>query len=342
MAVNAFFHSSNVVAISTEQSLYSNLIAEAIQIHGHDVFYMDRTIVAEDKILGGDTLSKFKDAAKIEMYMENADGGFAGEREIMNQFGLQNLSEATFVVNKLRFQELTKQITIEAGTSADVDGTGDVEEGGSILLEAGTLAETTTDLEGSDFYIISETDATDSDRPYEGDAIYHPILKKMFQINFVDQDEPFFQLDNNPVYKLRCRLYDYASEELDTGIDDIDAIQEAISTSTSEHQFTMEADSAVVNAINMEDNSGRIIHENDTDELVIYEDSDLTTSSGVLLLENDADTGNKEYLIQEDYIIGDGTTSGVQGAQNELFDNFDDTVLDFTESNPFGDVGSSS
>ena len=342
MAVNSFFHTSNVAAISTEQSLYSNLIAEAIQIHGHDVFYMDRTIVAEDSILGGDTLSKFKDAAKIEMYMENADGGFAGEREIMNQFGLQNLSEATFVVNKLRFQELTKQITIEAGTSADVDGTGDVEEGGSILLEAGTLAETSTDLEGSDFYIISETDATDSDRPYEGDAIYHPILKKMFQVNFVDHDEPFFQLDNNPVYKLRCRLYDYASEELDTGIDDIDDIQGVLSTSTSEYQFTMESDSAVVNAMTMEDNSGRIIHENDTDELVVYEDSDMTTSSGVLLLENGADTGNKEYLIQEDYILGDGTTTGAQGAQNELFESADDTVLDFSESNPFGDVGSNS
>ena len=334
MAVNAFFHTSNVAAISTEQSLYSNLVAEAIQIHGHDVFYMDRTIVAEDSILGGDTLSKFKDAAKIEMYMENADGGFAGEREIMNQFGLQNLSEATFVVNKLRFQELTKQITIESGT--------DEEEGGSVLLEAGTLALTATDLEGSDFYIISETDATDSDRPFEGDAIYHPILKKMFQVNFVDHDEPFFQLDNNPVYKLRCRLFDYASEELDTGIDDIDNIQGVLSTSTAEHQFTMESESAVVNAMAMEDNSGRIIHENNTDELVVYEDSDMTTSAGVLLLENDADTGNKEYLIQEDYIIGDGTTSGVQGAQNELFDNFDDTVLDFTESNPFGDVGSSS
>jgi hypothetical protein len=342
MAVNSFFHTSNVAAISTEQSLYSNLIAEAIQIHGHDVFYMDRTIVAEDSILGGDTLSKFKDAAKIEMYMENADGGFAGEREIMNQFGLQNLSEATFVVNKLRFQELTKQITIEAGTSADVDGTGDVEEGGSILLEAGTLAETSTDLEGSDFYIISETDATDSDRPYEGDAIYHPILKKMFQVNFVDHDEPFFQLDNNPVYKLRCRLYDYASEKLDTGIDDIDDIQGVLSTSTSEYQFTMESESAVVNAITMEDNSGRIIHENDTDELVVYEDSDMTTSAGVILLENDADTGNKEYLIQEDYILGDGTTTGTQGAQNELFESADDTVLDFSESNPFGDVGSNS
>ena len=341
MAVNAFFHTSNVAAISTEQSLYSNLVAEAIQIHGHDVFYMDRTIVAEDSVLGGDTLSKFKDAAKIEMYMENADGGFAGEREIMNQFGLQNLSEATFVVNKIRFQELTKQITIESGTSADVDGT-TVEEGGSILLEAGTLAETTTNLEGSDFYITSETDATDSDRPFEGDAIYHPILKKMFQVNFVDHDEPFFQLDNNPVYKLRCRLYDYASEELDTGIDDIDDIQGVLSTSTSEYQFTMESESAVVNAITMEDNSGRIIHENDTDELVVYEDSDMTTSTGVILLENDADTGNKEYLIQEDYIIGDGSTAGIQGAQNELFDSADDTVLDFSESNPFGDVGSNS
>jgi hypothetical protein len=341
MAVNSFFHSSNVAAISTEQSLYSNLVAEAIQIHGHDVFYMDRTIVAEDSILGGDTLSKFKDAAKIEMYMENADGGFAGEREIMNQFGLQNLSEATFVVNKIRFQELTKQITIESGTSADTDGT-TVEEGGSILLEAGTLAETTTNLEGSDFYIISETDATDSDRPFEGDAIYHPILKKMFQVNFVDHDEPFFQLDNNPVYKLRCRLFDYASEELDTGIDTIDAIEDALSTSTSEYQFTMESDSAVVNAMSMEDNSGRIIHENETDELVVYEDSDMTTSAGVLLLENSADTGNKEYLIQEDYILGDGTTTGTQGAQNELFESADDTVLDFSESNPFGDVGSNS
>ena len=341
MAVNSFFHSNNVAAISTEQSLYSNLVAEAIQIHGHDVFYMDRTIVAEDSVLGGDTLSKFKDAAKIEMYMENADGGFAGEREIMNQFGLQNLSEATFVVNKIRFQELTKQVTIESGTSADVDGT-TVEEGGSILLEAGTLAETTTSLEGSDFYIISETDATDSDRPFEGDAIYHPILKKMFQVNFVDHDEPFFQLDNNPVYKLRCRLFDYASEELDTGIDDIDDIQGVLSTSTAEYQFTMESESAVVNAMTMEDNSGRIIHENNTDELVVYEDSDMTTSAGVLLLENGADTGNKEYLIQEDYILGDGTTTGTQGAQNELFESADDTVLDFSESNPFGDVGSNS
>jgi len=333
MAVNSFFHTSNVAAISTEQSLYSDLVAEAIQIHGHDVFYMDRTLVAEDTILGEDTLSVFRDASKIEMYMENADGGFAGEKELMDQFGLQNLSEATFVVNKLRFQELTKQITIESGT--------DSTEGGSILLESGTLATIATDLEGSDFYILSETSATDSDRPYEGDAIYHPILKKMFQVNFVDHDEPFFQLDNNPVYKLRCRLFDYSSEELATGIDDIDAI-EALSVASSDFQFTLESDTSSVNAVQLESEDGRIIHENETDLLVAHEDSVMTTSSGVLLAENSADTGNKEYLIQEDYIVGDGTSSGVKDAQNELFESADDTILDFSEKNPFGDVGSSS
>jgi len=57
-----------------------------------------------------------------------------------------------------------------------------------------------------------------------------------------------------------------------------------------------------------------------------------------LLLENAADTGDAEFLISEDYIIGDYVTD--KTAQNELFDVLDDTVIDFTESNPFGDVGS--
>ena len=114
---------------------------------------------------------------------------------------------------------MTKQVTIESGTSS--------EEGGSILLEAGTIdmSADAVVFEGSDFYILQEVTATDSYRPLEGDAIYHPILEKMFQINFVDHDEPFHQLDNNPVYKLRCRLFDYSMEDLDTGITDIDAIE---------------------------------------------------------------------------------------------------------------------
>ena len=315
-------------ASSAEQSLYASLIAEAIQIHGHDVYYLDRTLVAEDTVLGEDSLSKFNTQAPIEMYMENSDGGYAGEQEVITQFGLENLSEATFVVSKVRFQEKTKQIQIEDGT--------DSTSSGSILLESGSIA--TSKLEGETFYILNETDATDADRPLEGDAIYHPLLKKLFEINFVDHDDPFHQLDTNPVYKMRCRLFDYGSEELDTGITDIDAIEDSLSVASSDYQFTLEQ--ATGTTINQEiridhatsEGSGLLLDETDSDNIIGEDETDLGGES--ILLE----TGSDEYLVQEDYIVGDGVTD--KTAQNELFETLDDTILDFSESNPFGDAGS--
>ena len=122
MAVNTHFHTSNLATVATERTLYSDLIAEAIQIYGHDVYYLDRTLVAEDTVMGEDSLSKFVTQAKIEMYMEDGEGGFAGEKELMSKFGLENLSEATFVVSKLRFQEMTKQIQIETATDTTSSG----------------------------------------------------------------------------------------------------------------------------------------------------------------------------------------------------------------------------
>ena len=91
MAVNSIFHTSNRTAIATEQNLYRDLVAEAIQIYGHDVHYVDRTLTAEDTVFGEDALSKFRNSAKIEMYVENAEGGYQGEKELMNKFGLQDL-----------------------------------------------------------------------------------------------------------------------------------------------------------------------------------------------------------------------------------------------------------
>jgi hypothetical protein len=341
MAVNTSFHTSNLHSIATERSLYSDLVKEAIQIYGHDVYYMDRTIVAEDNILGEDSLSKYRTQHPIEMYMEDAGGGFAGEKELMNQFGLQNLSEATFVVNKERFQELDRQIQIQDGT--------DTSSGGSILLEAGTIdqsssSSTLTTVTGdNNFYIIQDTAATDSDRPQEGDVIYHPVLDKIFQINFVDHDEPFYQLDNNPVYKMRCRLYDYSSEIIDTGISDIDAIETEQSQSALIYQFTLEQSSAVTEDIRLETgtddlDTGLLLEETDGDN--ILGESDSTSVGESILLEQAADSGDDAYLIQEDYIVGDFDQD--KTSQNELFETKSRTVLDFSELNPFGDAGSSS
>ncbi len=148
MAVNKHFHTSGYAAITSEQNLIADLVAEAIQIHGHDVYYLDRTLVAEDTVFGSDH-SKFEKQVPIEMYMEDAGGGYAGTQEMMSQFGLQNLSEATFVVSKNRFQDKTKQITIESAT--------DTSSSGAIMVETGTL----TKMDGG--YIISEADVADSD-----------------------------------------------------------------------------------------------------------------------------------------------------------------------------------
>jgi len=320
MAVNKHFHTSNIAAIATEQSLYADLVAEAIQIHGHDVYYLDRTLVAEDNVLGEDSLSKFNTQSLIEMYMEDSGGGYAGEQELMSQFGLQNLSEATFVVSKTRFQEKTKQVQIETGT--------DSTSSGSIQLESGTLS--TSKLEGEIFYIINETDATDADRPLEGDAIYHPTLKKLFEINFVDHDDPFHQLDNNPVYKMRCRLFDYGSEALDTGITDIDAIETALSTASSDYQITLENATIVTESLTIDDTDYTLDITNVTiDAATVSSDDDPASFGKSVLLENGS------YIISEDYYIGDYVND--KTAQNELFDTLDDTVLDFSESNPFGD-----
>ena len=338
MAVNSFFHTSNVASIATEKSLYSDLIAEAIQIYGHDVYYLDRTLVAEDTVLGEDNLAKFTTQHPIEMYIEDSEGGFTGDKELMSQFGLQDLSEITFVVNKVRFQDLDRQMQIESGT--------DTSSSGSILLEAGTIDQSsssttlTTVTGDNNFYIIQDTAATDADRPQEGDVVYHPILDRLFEINFVDHDEPFYQLDNNPVYKLRCRMFEYSSEILDTGISDIDAVEDNLTVDALGYQLTLEQSSAVNEDIRLEfgvaDTAGLLLEETDGDNIVGENDS--TSVGESILLENPADSGDSGYIIQEDYIVGDFSTD--KTSQNELFEVQSRSVLDFTESNPFGDVGS--
>ena len=298
MAVNKAFHTSNLTSIASERKLYKYLIKEAIQIHGHDVYYVDRTAVALDNVLGEDALAKYRNQQPIEMYVEDAESGYAGDKELMTQFGLDNRNEITFVVHKERFQELTKQFTIEDGT--DTTGGSIQMEDATTTITEGTVFETFgTDI----FYLLNETDATDADRPLEGDLVYHPVLGKMFEIGFVDHDAPFHQLDNNPIYKLRCRQYEYDMSRLDTGIAEIDSIEDSNSTDALVYQFTLE------------------------------------NEVGSLQLENDADTGLAGYLISEEYIIGDMDTD--KSAQNEFITQqiTNENILDFSEKNPFGDAG---
>ena len=381
MAVNRAFHTNNVSALTVEQNLYRDLIKEAIQIYGHDVYYVDRTTVAIDSILGEDSLSKFTTQHPIEMYIEDAEGGFQGEKEIMSQFGLENRNEITFVVSKQRFQQMDSQITLE-------DGTGTT--GGSVLLEAGSIPRSSlsavldtptksfielngtdssstnagdqiiqenddtsfilSEESGTEFYLLTDTATTDADRPQEGDLVYHPTLSRMFEVSFVDHDDPFYQLDNNPVYKLRCKQYEYSHEEIDTGITAIDEIEGDLQQDALEHQFTLEQSSAVnedIRIFHSANEQGLLLLDGtdssstNANDNVVMEDDSTSVGESILLEGGGSDTEDASYLIQEDIVTGDYTSAGSQDktAQNELFDSLDDNVLDFSESNPFGDAG---
>jgi hypothetical protein len=143
-------------------------------------------------------------------------------------------------------------------------------------------------------------------RPNEGDIIYMPLMNSFFEIQFVQDQEPFFQLGQLPVYKLVCTRWEYSSEELNTGVGGIDAAEDKYSLDLLAHQFTLE------------------------------------NEVGSMVLENDSASGDVNYLLLETY---DLQTQSAYAQNNDLdseagFDTSSagDDILDFTERNPFGEV----
>ena len=61
-----------------------------------------------------------------------------------------------------------------------------------------------------------------SSRPKEGDLIYFPLGDRLFEIKYVEHEKPFYQLQKNYVYELRCELFQYEDEVIDTGVGEID------------------------------------------------------------------------------------------------------------------------
>ena len=61
-----------------------------------------------------------------------------------------------------------------------------------------------------------------SSRPREGDLVFFPLGQRLFEIKFVEHEQPFYQLGSNYVYKLKCELFEYEDEVIDTSIEAID------------------------------------------------------------------------------------------------------------------------
>ena len=171
-------------------------------------------------------------------------------------------------------------------------------------------------LIGADSNLIVST------RPNEGDLIYFPRLQKLFEINFVDHDDPFFQVDNVPVYKLYCSTFEYSSEQLDTGITAIDAIEDESSLDVLFYQITLEQAADYNENMALEDGD-LLLEETDADNILSE-----TDSAGNSLI-----TEYGDYIISESYVID---TIDEQ-ATNIFIETQADSILNFTEGNPFGE-----
>lgn len=308
MARNVYFSQT----VRSEQNLYEDLIVESLKIYGQDVVYIPRSMVSRDMILNEAIESRFDHAYMIEMYLENVDG-FEGDGSLFTKFGLEIRDQATFVVAKRTWEKL-----IGRWNNTMISG-----------------------------------------RPNEGDLIYLPLSKSFMEIKFVDHQSPFYQLSKFPIYKLRCELFEYSNEEVNTGIEDIDNLQLKNAT---EYVFD------IGNSNGTEFEVGESVYQTLADGLQIYgkvlryeqpssgeplkiylggiHTSDgkfhqftVTTGVGNRLV---GEISGAYWDIQKIYAIDtieENRTfvNSNQQAQNRGFELEGNAIIDFSETNPFGE-----
>ncbi len=118
----------------------------------------------------------------------NTYDGYGGAGDILTKFGMSLRDELLITISKERFEDFISPFL----TGSDPD---------EIELAS---------------------------RPREGDLIYFPLGQRLFEVKFVEHEQPFYQLGKLYVYELKCELFEYEDEVLDTGIDEVDRELEEI------------------------------------------------------------------------------------------------------------------
>ena len=108
--------------------------------------------------------------------------GYSGQGDILTKFGMSLKDDLSLIISKERYEDFIAP-----------------------------FLETDNDEE----IVLSS-------RPREGDLVYFPLGQRLFEVKFVEHEQPFYQLGKLYVYELRCELFEYEDEVIDTSIDEID------------------------------------------------------------------------------------------------------------------------
>ena len=183
-------------------------------------------------------------------------------------------------------------------------------------------------------FISLDDNLATSFRPNEGDLIYFPLSGSMFEIKFVEHEDPFYQVGKLFVFKMTCELFEYSQEDFDTGIGDIDLIEDEQAYTTVMTMASGNGQNYVVNENITK--SGTVVGEvvawnNITSKLTIKDVTTTLATTDVLV----GATSTEQYTINsiDDRMVFSNDAS----AQNKDFEDQDSNYLDLSEVNPFGE-----
>jgi len=183
-------------------------------------------------------------------------------------------------------------------------------------------------------FVSLDSNLATSFRPNEGDLIYFPLSGSMFEIKFVEHEDPFYQVGKLFVFKLTCELFEYSQEDFDTGIGDIDIIEDEQAYTTVMTMASGNNKNYVVNENITK--GGTVVGEvvawnNITSKLTIKDVTTTLATTDVLV----GATSTAQFTINsiDDRMVFSNDAS----AQNKDFEDQDSNYLDLSEVNPFGE-----
>jgi len=227
--------------------------------------------------------------------------------------------------------------------------------------------DTTTAFEGGDMFTKFGFEIRDSvkftvsrkrfkretgmDRPMEGDLLFLPLNNGLFEIKFVEHENPFYQLGKRLTFQLTCELFQYSEEKMETGIPEIDVVEEEAGYSINltigaingagtfgkgdiVYQF---ADGSIAGDVEKADARATVLSYDEANPNIlvltdIFGSWGITGSAGKTLYVTKTDTSAYASVVGLGDKFGTLIDENNDGIQTEA-----NTFLDFTEKHPFGD-----
>jgi hypothetical protein len=211
-----------------------------------------------------------------------------------------------------------------------------------------------------------DVNSLEDERPREGDLVYLPLANSLFEIKFVEHEQPFYRLSDLPIFELRCELYESSSEQLDTGFSNVDQFERTHASRTvlsiSGGSAGFEPGTEVFQFVQEESSDQELIvvHGEVADFVTTQEadsgqestadlslvgvsstDGELRSFSpslgNIFLIDDEVDTG---WEVLKEYDLADTANNYISNdefADNTQYEIDADQILDFSQENPFGD-----